>query len=203
MKIICIGRNYAEHAKELNNPVPSEPVFFLKPDTSLLVNNKPFFYPPFSNEIHYETEIVLRICRVGRFIAPRFAHRYYKEIGIGIDFTARDLQQKAKEKGLPWEMAKAFEGSAPVSSFIPLANIPDPKRISFRLEINGKTVQQGNTSDMLFGFDELIAYVSTFFTLKTGDLLFTGTPPGVGPVQKGDRLQAFLEDKLMLNFRII
>ncbi len=203
MKIICIGRNYAEHARELNNAVPTEPVFFLKPDTSLLINNKPFYYPPFSNEIHYETEIVLRICRVGRFIAPQFAPRYYKEIGIGIDFTARDLQQKAKEKGLPWEMAKAFEGSAPVSSFIPISDIPDPKRISFRLEINDRTVQQGNTADMLFGFNELISHVSKFFTLKTGDLLFTGTPPGVGPVHKGDRLKAFLEDRLMLNFRVI
>jgi 2-keto-4-pentenoate hydratase/2-oxohepta-3-ene-1,7-dioic acid hydratase in catechol pathway len=165
MKIICIGRNYAEHARELNNPVPSEPVFFLKPDTSLLVNNKPFYYPPFSNEIHYETEIVLRICRVGRFIAPQFAHRYYKEIGIGIDFTARDLQQKAKEKGLPWRWQKPLKDQHRKRLCSPL-RIPDPKRIYFRLEINGKVVQQGNTADMLFGFDDLISYVSAFLLLK-------------------------------------
>lgn len=202
MKIICIGRNYIDHAKELNNPVPAEPVFFMKPDTSLLINNKPFFYPPFTNDLHHEVELVVPIRKVGKTIDRKFAHRYYHEIGIGIDFTARDLQQKAKEKGLPWEIAKGFEGSAPISKFIPLSDLEDPSNIMFRLDINGKTVQLGYSKDMIFSIDEIISYVSRFFPLKTGDLIFTGTPSGVGPVQINDRLQAFIGDKMMMDFTI-
>jgi acylpyruvate hydrolase len=202
MKIICIGRNYQEHAKELNNPVPSEPVFFLKPDTSIIINNKPFILPSFSNEIHHEVEIVLKICKVGKTIQEKFAPRYYHEIGIGIDFTARDLQAKAKEKGLPWEIAKAFEGSAPIGKFIPKKEIANPDELAFHLDINGKTVQTGNTRDMIFSFNRIIAYVSRFFPLKTGDLIYTGTPAGVGPVYAGDHLQAYIEDQLLLDFKV-
>ncbi len=201
MKIIAIGRNYAEHIKELQNERPDEPVVFLKPDTALLKDNAPFYYPDFSRDIHHEVEILLRIGKEGKNIDPAFAHKYYDEIGIGIDFTARDLQQKCKTKGLPWEIAKAFNGSAPVSAFVPKAgyNLAD---LNFSLRINGQIRQQGNTNLMLFNFDTIIAYVSKFFTLKTGDILFTGTPQGVGPVQVGDRLEAFIEDKPMLNFEV-
>jgi acylpyruvate hydrolase len=202
MKIICIGRNYTDHAKELNNPVPKEPVFFMKPDTSLLINNKPFFYPPFSSDLHHEVELVVQINKVGKTIAEKFAHRYYDEIGIGIDFTARDLQQKAKEKGLPWEIAKAFEGSAPISNFVKLDSLANRKNIPFHLDINGKTVQTGNSNEMIFSIDQIIAYVSQFFPLKTGDLIFTGTPAGVGPVQINDRLQAYIGDQLLLDFKV-
>ncbi|MFN8208780.1 MAG: fumarylacetoacetate hydrolase family protein [Bacteroidales bacterium] len=202
MKIICIGRNYIDHAKELKNPVPKEPVFFMKPDTSLLINNKPFFYPTFTSDLHHEVELVVQINKVGKTIDKKFAHRYYKEIGIGIDFTARDLQQKAKEKGLPWEIAKAFEGSAPVSKFIPISSLDNPENIPFHLDINGTTVQTGQSADMIFTIDEIISYVSRFFPLKTGDLIFTGTPAGVGPVQVNDRLQAYIGDKLMLDFKV-
>lgn len=202
MKIICIGRNYTEHARELNNPVPSEPVFFMKAGNALLRNNFPFFIPDFSNEIHYETELVIRISKLGKCIQEKFAHTYYNAIGIGIDFTARDLQQKCKEKGLPWEIAKAFDGSAPISEFIPLSELPDRKNIRFHLDINGKTVQSGISSDMIFSFEQIIAYVSRYNTLKTGDLIFTGTPAGVGPVKINDRLEAWLEDRKMLDFRI-
>ena len=201
MKIIAIGRNYAEHIKELQNERPDEPVVFLKPDTALLRDNAPFYYPDFSKDIHHEVEILLKISKEGKNIDPAFAHKYYEEIGIGIDFTARDLQQKCKTKGLPWEIAKAFNGSAPVSAFVPKAgyNLAD---LNFSLRINGEIRQQGNTNLMLFNFDTIIAYVSKFFTLKTGDILFTGTPQGVGPVQVGDRLEAFIEDKPMLNFEV-
>jgi acylpyruvate hydrolase len=202
MKIICIGRNYTEHVKELSNQLPAEPVFFMKPDTSIITGNKPFFLPDFSNEIHHEVEIVLKICKVGKTISEKFASRYYDEIGIGIDFTARDLQAKAKEKGLPWEIAKAFEGSAPLGKFIPKKEIKDIKNINFHLEKNGKMVQQGSTVDMIFSFDKIVAYVSRFFPLKTGDLIFTGTPAGVGPVTIGDHLQAYIENQLMLDFKI-
>ena len=202
MKIICIGRNYAEHAKELNNPVPKEPVFFLKPDSALLRNNFPFFIPDFSQEIHYETELVLRICKLGKAILPKFAHTYYDAIGLGIDFTARDLQQKCKEKGLPWEIAKAFDGSAPIGNFIDKSEFPDHSNIKFHLDINGETIQQGNSFDMIFSFDLLIAHVSRYITLKTGDYIFTGTPAGVGPVKINDRLEAFLEGKKLLDFRV-
>lgn len=202
MKIICIGRNYADHARELKNDVPTEPVFFMKPDSAILANNKPFFIPDFSNEIHYEVELILKLNRLGKSIGHKFAHRYYSEIGIGIDFTARDLQQKCKEKGLPWEIAKAFDNSAAIGGFIPIEEIEDVNNIHFRLDINGKTVQNGCTSDMIFKFDDLISYLSKYLTLKIGDLIFTGTPAGVGPVKIGDHLQAYIEDKLLLDFHI-
>lgn len=202
MKIMCIGRNYIEHAKELNNPVPTEPVFFLKPDTSIIRNNDPFFYPDFSSDIHYETEIVIKIDRVGKNIAPEFAHRYYNEIGLGIDFTARDRQQKAKEKGLPWEIAKAFDGSAPLGKFVPKTQFPDLANIHFSLHKNGELVQNGTTKDMIFSFDHIISYLSQFFTLKIGDLIFTGTPAGVGPVKIGDHLVAAIEGETFLEFDI-
>ena len=202
MKIIAIGRNYIDHAKELNNPVPVVPIFFLMPDTALVRNNQPFFYPDFSADIHYEVEIVLKFNKVGKNIAPQFAKRYFSEIGIGIDFTARDLQQKCKEKGMPWEISKSFDGAAPISKFVSLENIGDINNINFRLELNGKTVQNGNTNQMIFPVDKLISYVSKFMTIKIGDLMFTGTPAGVGPVKIGDRLTAFIEDKKMLDFQI-
>lgn len=199
MKMICIGRNYGEHAKELNNPIPEEPVFFMKPESSQLRNNQPFLYPEFSNDIHYEAELVLHICKVGRNIQEKFANTYYDGIGVGIDFTARDLQQKAKEKGLPWEIAKAFDFSAPVSKFISVSEFNDLNNIRFGLYKNGEIVQKGNSSDMIFSFDKIIAYVSKFITLKQGDYIFTGTPAGVGPVKIGDRLEAFIgESKLLL-----
>lgn len=200
MKIICIGRNYTDHAKEMNSPVPENPVFFLKPDTTLLRNNQPFFYPDFSKEIHYELELVLKIGRLGRNIQKKFAHRYYKEIGLGVDFTARDLQRNCKEKGLPWEIAKAFDGSAPISKFIKKEELGDINNLDFHLENNGDTVQKGNSSQMIFDYDELICYVSQFITLKIGDLIFTGTPAGVGSVAIGDRLKGYLGDELLLDF---
>ena len=203
MKIICIGRNYVDHARELNNPVPENPVFFLKPDTALLRRNKPFYYPDFSEDIHYECELVVKINKLGKNIQKKFAHTYYNEIGIGIDFTARDLQAKAKAKGLPWEIAKAFDASAPLSmEFIKKDDLPDLNNISFHLDKNGETVQEGNSGDMIFDFDELISYVSIFFTLKTGDLIFTGTPAGVGPVKVGDELEGYIGDRLMLKCNI-
>jgi len=202
MKIICIGRNYAEHAKEMNAAVPTEPVFFLKPDTALIKDNQPFYYPDFSKEIHHEVELVLKINKPGKNIAVEFAHKYYDEIGIGIDFTARDIQAKCKEKGLPWEKAKAFDGSAPIGQFINKNKFKEMNNITFHLTINGNTVQQGNTNDLLFSFDTVIAYISKFFTLKTGDLIFTGTPEGVGAVAIGDRLEAYIENEKLLNFEI-
>lgn len=202
MKIIAIGRNYIEHARELKNPVPEEPMFFMKPETALIRNNKPFFYPDFSNDIHYETEIVLKINRPGKNIEPGFAHGYFDEIGLGIDFTARDLQQVCKEKGNPWEMAKAFDGSAPISEFVHKKSFADIANLNFSLQINGQLAQQGNTRDMIFSFDVLIAYVSKFVTLKIGDLIFTGTPAGAGPVKIGDRLTAYIEDKQFIDFYI-
>lgn len=198
MKIICIGRNYAAHANELNNPLPDEPVFFLKPDTAMILRNRPFFHPEFSKNIHYEVELVLKIRKNGRHVRPEFAHTYYEEIGIGIDFTARDIQDKLKKKGLPWEAAKAFDGSAPVSSFFPFSKYPDLKNISFRLSKNGETVQEGNSGLMIFDFDAILTHVSKYVTLKMGDLVFTGTPAGVGPVKIGDRLEAYIENDLLL-----
>jgi acylpyruvate hydrolase len=200
MKIIAIGRNYIDHAKELNNPVPDTPIFFLKPDSSIIKNNKPFFLPEFSEEIHHEVEIVLKISRLGKNITSKFAHRYFNEIGIGIDFTARDLQRYCMDKGLPWEIAKAFDGSAPLGKFVTKSKFRDIKNVSFRLEINGKVVQQGNTKNMIFSVEKIIAYVSKFFTLKTGDLIFTGTPAGVAPVNRNDHLKAYIEDELLLDF---
>jgi len=202
MKIICIGRNYIDHAKELKNPIPTEPVFFLKPDSSLLKRNRPFFYPDFSNNIHYEVEIVVNICKVGKNIKKEFAHTYYDKIAIGIDFTARDLQKKLKEKGLPWAKAKGFDNAAPISPFVQLSDYTDIDNINFHLEINGESVQKGNSGEMIFKVDELIVYLSKFMTLKTGDLIFTGTPAGVGPIKIGDYLEAFIEDKKMMHVRV-
>lgn len=201
MKIICIGRNYINHAKELNNPVPERPMFFMKPETSLLLKNKPFYYPDFSKEIHYETEIVVKINKLGKHIEEKFAHRYYNEIGLGIDFTARDIQKECKAKGHPWEIAKAFEHSAPISeNFINKEDLP--RNINFMLKLNENIVQKGYTNDMIFSFDKLISYVSKFFTLKIGDLIFTGTPAGVGKVKIGDNLKGYIGDKLMFNFDV-
>ncbi|MBN1199412.1 MAG: fumarylacetoacetate hydrolase family protein [Bacteroidales bacterium] len=202
MKIICIGRNYHAHIKELGNEIPAEPVFFIKPDTSLLLRNRPFFYPGFSSDIHYEAELVLKICKVGKNIQPRFAHTYYDKIGLGIDFTARDIQDRAKKAGLPWFTAKGFDQSAPVSQFIPKTGFPDLKNIQFSLNLNGKPVQQGNTSLMIYSFDEIIEYASRFVTLRTGDLIFTGTPSGVGSVRIGDLLEGFIEGKPILKCAI-
>lgn len=202
MKIICIGRNYAEHAKEMNSAIPSEPVFFLKPDTSLIKDNQPFYYPDFSKEIHHEVELVLKINKPGKNIQTQFANKYYNEIGIGIDFTARDIQTECKKNGLPWEKAKAFDGAAPIGKFIDKKQFTDEKNINFHLKINGNNVQEGNTKDLLFSFDTIIAYISKYFTLRTGDLIYTGTPEGVGPVKIGDRLEAFIEDQKLLDFEI-
>lgn len=202
MKIICIGRNYADHARELNNPLPKAPMFFLKPDTALLIDNDPFYIPGFSNDIHYECELVFKINRVGKNIAEKFAPKYYAEIGLGVDFTARDLQQQCKEQGTPWEIAKSFDHSAVISKFIPLESLNNKENIRFRLDLNGQTVQTGKSEDMIFNVNQLIAYISQFITLKTGDLIFTGTPAGVGAVKIGDRLQGYLEDHLMYDFEI-
>ena len=203
MKIICIGRNYAKHAAELNNPIPQEPVVFLKPDTAILLKKHPFFIPEHSNEVHHEIEVVVKINRLGKHIEPRFAHKYYDEIGLGIDFTARDVQAKCKEKGLPWEKAKAFDGSAAVSRFFKLKDLKKSiSNIDFHLDINGKTVQKGNTENMLFPVDELIAHVSKYFTLKTGDLIFTGTPSGVGKVHRDDLLELYLEGERIFYFNV-
>jgi len=203
MKIICIGRNYAKHAKELNNPLPTEPVFFFKPDTALLPKKMPFFIPEFSNEINYETEIVVRIDRLGKNIEERFAHKYYNEISLGIDFTARDIQNECKEKGLPWEKAKAFDGSAPVGNqFIPISEFKNINDIDFYLTINGEQRQIGNSVDMIFSIDQIIAYISQFVTLKIGDLIFTGTPEGVGKVSINDHLEGFLANQKVLDLKI-
>ncbi len=203
MKIICIGRNYAKHAEELNNPIPEEPVVFLKPETALLLKKHPFFIPEHSNEVHHEVELVIKINRLGKHIEPRFAHKYYTEVGLGIDFTARDVQAKCKEKGLPWEKAKAFDGSAAVSKFFSLESLgKDIQNIHFHLEINGNTVQQGNTAMMLFPVNEIISHVSKYFTLKTGDLIFTGTPAGVGQVKRNDLLELYLEGKRVFYFSV-
>ncbi len=203
MKIICIGRNYAMHAKELKNEVPEEPVIFLKPDTALLRNNQPFFVPEFAEDFHYETELVIKIDRLGKNIGKQFAHRYYNEVGMGIDFTARDLQQKLKDKGLPWERAKAFDSSAAISkTFISKNKFKDIQNVNFKLLINGEERQVGYTGDMLFKVDEIIEYVSKFFTLKIGDLIYTGTPAGVGSVSIGDHFEVFLENEKMMDFLI-
>ena len=202
MKIICIGRNYREHARELKNPVPEKPVFFMKPDTAILQKHNPFFYPEFSEDVQYETELVLKISKNGRHIKEAFAHKYYDQIGIGIDFTARDVQAECKKKGLPWEIAKAFDQSAPVGKFLQTDDFPDMQNINFSLKVNGQTRQSGNSRDMLFTFDQILAYVSQFITLKTGDLIFTGTPEGVGPVHINDRLEAFIEDEKLLEFSV-
>ncbi|WP_231427061.1 MULTISPECIES: fumarylacetoacetate hydrolase family protein [Pedobacter] len=202
MKIIAIGRNYAEHAKELNNPIPTTPVIFMKPDTALLKDNKPFYLPEFSNDVHYELEVVLKICKEGKHIAEKFASNYYDEIGLGIDFTARDIQSKHKEKGLPWELAKSFDNSAPTSIFLPKSDFSDLYDLNFELKINGESRQKGHTKDLLFSFEKIISFVSQYITLKKGDLIFTGTPEGVGKVNQGDKLEAWLEGKQLLNFDV-
>jgi len=202
MKIIAIGRNYAEHAKELNNPVPTVPVIFMKPDTALLKDNKPFYHPDFSQDIHHEIEIVLKVCKEGKHISEKFAANYYDEIGLGVDFTARDIQSRHKEKGLPWELAKAFDSSAPISNFIPKSEFKDVYNINFHLDINNETRQSGNTNMLLFSFEQIIAFVSQYITLKKGDLIFTGTPAGVGKVNVGDHLEGYIEDNKLLDFSV-
>jgi 2-keto-4-pentenoate hydratase/2-oxohepta-3-ene-1,7-dioic acid hydratase in catechol pathway len=202
MKILCIGRNYADHISELNNERPTEPVIFLKPDTAILKDNEPFYHPDFSSDIHHEVEIVLKINKVGKNIEAKFANKYYDEIGIGIDFTARDLQSKLKEKGLPWEKSKAFNGSAPISGFVSKTKFADLQHLNFHLEVNGEVRQKGNTEMMLWNFDEIIEEISKYFTLKTGDLIFTGTPAGVGRVAVGDKLTAFIEGNDMMSFEV-
>lgn len=202
MKIICIGRNYSEHAKELNNDIPSEPIFFMKPDTSLLKPGEDFYFPELTKDLHHEIEIVIKINKVGKHIAEQFAHKYYDEIGLGIDFTARDLQNQCKEKGLPWEKAKAFDHSAPIGKFISKSQLGDLSNINFELKINGEQRQIGNTKDLLFNFDQIIAHISKFITLKVGDLIYTGTPKGVSTVHIGDKLQGFLNGDLFLELDV-
>ena len=203
MKIICIGKNYVAHVEELKTEIPDEPLFFMKPDSALLRNNAPFYLPDWSNDLHYEIELVIKINRIGKNIEKRFAHRYFDEIGLGIDFTARDIQYKLIEKGLPWEKAKAFDQSAVISStFIEKTTLPNSESIIFSLNKNGKTVQNGNSKLMIFGFEEIISHISKFVTLKIGDLIYTGTPAGVGPVAIGDHMEGFLEDKKLIDFMI-
>ena len=202
MKIICVGRNYGLHVAEMGSAVPEVPVLFLKPDSAILKNNKPFFLPDISVNIQHEVEGVIKICKLGKGISAKFAHRYYDEVTLGIDITARDIQERHKKAGLPWEISKGFDGSAPLGTCVPVKSIKDMRNIDFRLEINGNVVQKGNTSEMLFGFNEIIEYASRFFTLKTGDLIFTGTPSGVGPLKKDDNLIAYLGDNPLLDFYI-
>jgi len=202
MKIIAIGRNYAAHVTELNNPIPQSPVIFLKPDTAVLKDNKPFYIPDFSSDIHYELEVVLKICKEGKHISEKFAPNYYEEMGLGIDFTARDIQTLHKEKGLPWELAKAFDNSAVISTFMPKSQFSNIYNLDFELKINNENRQTGNTKDMLFPFERIISFVSQYITLKKGDLIFTGTPEGVGKVNPGDKLEAWLSGQQLLNFDI-
>ena len=198
MKFICIGRNYMEHAKELKNELPDKPIVFLKPATALLKDNKPFYLPGWSNDLHYETEIVLKVCKQGKYVEEKFAHKYYDEVTVGIDFTARDIQAQQKAKGLPWEIAKAFDHSAVIGEF----KKPKYKNINFSMNLNGVEKQKGNTGDVIFSFEKIISYASQFFTLQQGDLIFTGTPAGVGPVKQGDRLEGFLEGEKVFDFEI-
>jgi acylpyruvate hydrolase len=202
MKIICIGRNYVKHAKELDSEVPDEPVFFMKPDSALLLGNKPFYIPDFSKDLHHEVELIVKISRIGKNIEARFAHRYYDEIGLGIDFTARDLQRQLIAKGLPWEKSKAFDSSAVLGDFLPKEQLGDLSQLDFSLLINGKTVQKGNSRDMIFPIDVIIEHVSKYVTLKIGDLIYTGTPAGVGPVKIDDRLEGFIGERKMFDFLV-
>ena len=202
MKIICVGRNYVDHAKELKNEVPKEPVLFLKPETAIIHKNMPFFIPDFSNEVHHELELVVKINKLGKHINEQFAHKYYNEVTVGIDFTARDIQDECKAKGLPWEKAKAFDGSALVGKFVKKDLLKDINALSIELHMNDESVQKGNTKDMLFSIDELIAYISQYFTLKIGDLIFTGTPSGVSQVNKNDRLTLFLENEQLAQLNV-
>jgi 2-keto-4-pentenoate hydratase/2-oxohepta-3-ene-1,7-dioic acid hydratase in catechol pathway len=202
MKIICIGRNYAKHIEELQHERPDEPVIFLKPDTAIVAKKSPFIIPEFSQDVHHEVEVLVRINKVGKYIAAKFAHNYYDEIGLGIDFTARDLQQKLKDKGLPWEKAKAFDGSAVIGEFLPKTRFESVENLTFELTNNGKLVQTGNTSNMLWKMDEIISYVSQFFTLKIGDIIFTGTPEGVATVKPNDILEGFLEGNKLFRIQV-
>jgi 2-keto-4-pentenoate hydratase/2-oxohepta-3-ene-1,7-dioic acid hydratase in catechol pathway len=202
MKILAVGRNYVEHIEELNNERPENPVIFTKPDTALSRYNKPFYYPDFSTEIHFEIELVLRVSKIGKNIQEKFANTYYDAIAVGIDFTARDLQNQLINKGMPWTLSKGFDGSAPISEFIPLSEIKDIKNINFSLFVDGNLRQKGNSGLMIFSFDHIVTYISRFITIKKGDIIFTGTPKGVGPVKIGNKLEAFLEDKKMLEIEI-
>jgi len=202
MKIICIGRNYVEHIRELQNAIPDKPVIFLKPQTSLLKDNKPFYHPEWSNDIHFENELVLKVCKQGKYIQEQFAHKYYDEITVGIDFTARDLQNEQKAKGLPWEVAKAFDHSAVIGNFRNKSTLPDASNIHFELQKNGQVVQTGSSANMIYSFEKIISYVSQFFTLQTGDLLFTGTPAGVGKISIGDVLDGYLEGEQLFSCQI-
>lgn len=202
MKIICVGRNYAEHAKELNNDLPTVPVIFMKPKGALLLPGKPLYYPEFTDDLHYECEVVVRVCKNGKFIQEKFANKYYDEVSLGIDFTARDIQDAQKKKGLPWEIAKAFDGSAVVGKFVPITPETMVSNLAFQLTKNGTTVQDGHTRHMIFSIDQVIAYVSKFFTLNIGDYIFTGTPAGVGPVFAGDKLEGFLQGNKVLEVEI-
>ena len=198
MKIICVGRNYAEHAKELKNDVPAEPVIFMKPKGAILGPEKPLFYPEFTDDLHYECEVVVRLCKNGKHIQKKFANKYYDQVTVGIDFTARDLQNELKKKGLPWEISKGFDGSAVIGTFVPVTEDMSVQDLDFQLKLNSQVVQTGNTRDMLFTIDAIIAYVSKFFVLNIGDMIFTGTPAGVGAVNPGDKLEGYLQgDKLM------
>ncbi|HLW62873.1 MAG TPA: fumarylacetoacetate hydrolase family protein [Flavobacterium sp.] len=203
MKIICVGRNYIDHINELSNQKPEEPVVFIKPDSSILLKGFPFVIPEFSNDVHHEVEVVVKICKVGKYISPKFASKYYNQIGLGIDFTARDLQSKLKAKGLPWEIAKGFDGATVLGTFVAKDQFDNLQDISFQLIKNAEVVQDGNTRDMLWNIDELISYVSQFFTLKIGDLIFTGTPAGVAKVQPNDELEGFLEGQKMLSVKVL
>jgi 2-keto-4-pentenoate hydratase/2-oxohepta-3-ene-1,7-dioic acid hydratase in catechol pathway len=202
MKIICVGRNYAEHAKELGNAIPSEPVFFMKPKSALLQGHTPFYYPEFTNELHYECELVLRICKNGKYVQSKFASNYYNAVTVGIDFTARDIQDELKKKGLPWEKAKAFDNSAALGTFIDIKPDLNKKNINFSLQMNGELKQKGNSADMLFGFDSIIEHASNYFSLNIGDLIFTGTPAGVGECVVGDEIDCFLENQKLLSVEV-
>lgn len=202
MKIICVGRNYAEHANELNNDVPTEPVIFLKPETSVVLKKNPFFIPDFSDDVHYEAELIVRINRLGKNIQAKFAHKYFDEVSVGLDFTARDVQSKLKQRGLPWEKAKAFDGSAAIGKWMSLNELGKSSDFQFHLLKNGEKVQNGNTSDMIFDIAALISHISSYFTLKIGDIIFTGTPAGVGKVERGDKLDLYLEGNQVLGLNV-
>ncbi|MGL4852572.1 MAG: fumarylacetoacetate hydrolase family protein [Phocaeicola sp.] len=204
MKIFAIGMNYVAHCKELheNETIPTSPVVFMKPDSALLKDSKPFFIPDFTQQMEYETELVVRICRLGKHVAPRFANRYYDAVTVGIDFTARDLQKQLREAGAPWEISKGFDGSAVIGDFVSVEKLADVDNLQFHLDIDGQTVQTGNTADMIFKIDQLISYISQFYTLKIGDLLYTGTPVGVGPVKVGNHLEGYLGDEKLLDFYV-
>jgi len=202
MKIICVGRNYADHAKELKNDVPTVPIIFMKPKGAILLPEKPLYYPEFTDDLQYECEVVVRICKNGKFIQEKFANKYYNEVTLGIDFTARDVQREQQKQGLPWEIAKAFDGSAAVGNFVPITVETDVRNLAFQLKLNDQTVQDGHTRHMIFSIDHVIAYASRFFTINIGDLIFTGTPAGVGPVNAGDKLEGYLQGNRVLDVEV-